>query len=125
MMASIIIYFGYVGCTDGTFTCDENSFPDISHVMGKAPLNKLYAIMLTWYACVKQANVRAYHQRLQGIASSGTNQALVIYGIISCIFGPLIGFFDVYYNMPVHCFVVALFVIGEVLYIFTMTAVLD
>ena len=124
-MGAIIIYCGYVGCTDGTFTCDDHSFPDISHVMGKAPLNKLYAIMLTWYACVKQAYVRAYHDRLQGVASPGTNKALLIYGVISCIFGPMIGFFDVYYNMQVHCFVVALFVIGEVLYILTMTAVLN
>jgi hypothetical protein len=124
-MGSIIIYCGYLGCTDGTFTCDDHSFPDISHVMGKAPLNKLYAIMLTWYACVKQSYVRAYHDRLQGIASPGTNKALLIYGAISCIFGPMIGFWDVYYDMHVHCFVVALFVIGEVLYILTMTAVLN
>ena len=99
--------------------------PDISHVMGKAPLNKLYAIMLTFYACVKQGYVRAYNDRLTGIASNGTRQSLLIYGAISCIFGPMIGFFDVYYNMQVHCFVVALFVIGEVLYIFTMTATLN
>jgi hypothetical protein len=49
---------------------------------------------------------------------------MVIYGAISCIFGPCIGFWDVYYDMQVHCFVVALFVIGEVLYIFTVTSVL-
>jgi hypothetical protein len=124
-MGAIIIYCGYLGCTDGTFTCDNKSFPDISHVMGKPPLNKLYAIMLTAYACVKQAYVRAYHERLTGIASSGTNKALLIYGAISCIFGPMIGFWDVYYDMHVHCFVVALFVIGEVLYILTMTALLN
>jgi hypothetical protein len=62
-----------MGCTDGTFTCDDKHFPDISHVMGLAPLNKLYAIMLTGYACVKQAYVRAYHHRLTGIASPCTN----------------------------------------------------
>ena len=124
-MAAIIIYCGYIKCNDGSFTCDENRFPDISHVMGKEPLNKLYAIMLTWYACVKQAYVRAYHQKLSGVISSGTNQMLFIYGAVSCIFGPMIGYFDVYYNMTIHCTVVALFVVGEVLYIFTMTSVLN
>jgi hypothetical protein len=93
--------------------------------MGKAPLNKLYAIMLTAYAYVKQAYVRAYHHRLQGVASPCTQQAMLIYGGMSCVFGPMIGFFDVYYDMQVHCFVVALFVVGEVLYIFTATGVLN
>ena len=116
MMAAIICYCGYVKCNDGSFNC-ENHFPDISHVMGRAPLNKLYAIMLTVYACVKQAQVRAYHERLRGIASPGTNSNLLIYGAISCVFGPMIGYFDVYYNMTVHCSVVALFVIGELLYV--------
>jgi tetrahydromethanopterin S-methyltransferase subunit D len=50
---------------------------------------------------------------------------MLIYGAMSCIFGPMIGFFDVYYDMHVHCFVVALFVIGEVLYVFTATGVLN
>ncbi len=116
---------GYISCTNGTFECDSQKFPDISHVMGKAPLNKLYAIMLTGYAFVKQAYVRAYHHRLTGIASQSTNQLLLIYGIISCVFGPMIGYFDCYYNMTVHCTVVALFVVGEVLYIFTATSILN
>ena len=124
-MAAIIICCGYIKCNDGTFTCNENGFPDISHVMGKEPLNKLYAIMLTVYACVKQAYVRAYYEKLQGVISPGTNKALLIYGAISCIFGPMFGYYDVYYNMSIHCLVVALFVIGEVLYIFTMTSVLN
>ncbi len=55
MMGAILLTCGYIKCTDGTFTCDNNSFPDISHVMGKAPLNKLYAIMLTVYAAVKMS----------------------------------------------------------------------
>ena len=93
--------------------------------MGKAPLNKLYAIMLTFYSCVKQAYVRAYHQRLTGVASKCTNKALLIYATISCIFGPCIGFFDCYYDMTVHCTVTAFFVAGEVLYFFTVVGVLS
>ena len=123
-MAGILLTCGYLGCTSGEFTCDANEFPDISHVMGKAPLNKLYAIMLTGYACNKQAYVRAYHQRLTGVASNSANQLMVVYGILSCITGPLIGFFDVYYDMTVHCIIVGLFVAGEVLYVFTITSVL-
>lgn len=124
-MGGILLTCGYFSCANGTFECDNKKFPDISHVMGKAPLNKLYAIMLTAYAFVKQAYVRAYHHRLTGIASPSTNQLLIIYGAMSCVFGPLIGYFDVYYNMTVHCTVVALFVVGEVLYIFTVTAILN
>ena len=125
MMCGILLTCGYIRCTDGTFQCTNTKIPDISHVMGQAPLNKLYAIMLTAYAANKQAYERAQHQRLQGIASQGTLTALLIYGALSCIFGPMIGFFDVYYDMHVHCFVVALFCVGEVLYVLTMTAVLN
>ena len=93
--------------------------------MGVAPLNKLYAIMLTFYACVKQEYARAYHQRLNGIASKCTNKALLIYAALSCIFGPCIGFFDCYYDMTLHCTATALFVVGEVLYIFTVIGILS
>jgi hypothetical protein len=125
LMCAILIGCGYVRCNDGTFQCNYPRIPDISHVMGQAPLNKLYAIMLTAYAANKQAYVRAQHQRLQGIASQGTLTAMLIYAALSCIFGPMIGFFDVYYDMHVHCFVVALFCVGEVLYVLTMTAILN
>ena len=81
--------------------------------------------MLTAYACVKQAYVRAYFERLQGIASESTNKNLVIYGLISCVFGPMIGYYDVYYNMQVHCAIVALFVIGEVMYVLTISRLLN
>ena len=63
MMASLIAICGYIECSDGTFDCSLQNFPDISHVMGLAPLNKLYSIMLTIYSCTKQAEARAYYNR--------------------------------------------------------------
>jgi hypothetical protein len=125
LMFGILATCGYIRCNDGTFQCTSTNMPDISHVMGQAPLNKLYAIMLTAYAANKQAYVRSQYQRLQGVAEQSTLSCLLIYAALSCIFGPMIGFFDVYYDMHVHCFVVALFVIGEVLYFFTMISVLN
>ena len=124
-MCAGLLVCGYIKCSDGEYQCTGDSFPDISHVMGHPPTNKLYAIMLTVYAFVKQAQVRAFHHRLSGIASPCTSTAMLVYGFMSCVFGPMIGYFDVYYDMPVHCFVVALFVVGEVLYIFTATGVLN
>jgi hypothetical protein len=53
MMASIIAICGYQACATGKFECTWKKFPDISHVMGGPPLNKLYAIMLTVYSCTK------------------------------------------------------------------------
>ena len=125
MMASILLGCGYMQCTNGTFDCSTMKLPDISHVMGHPPLNKLYAIMLAGYAFNKQALVRAFHDRLTGIASTGTNQWLFIFGVMGVIFGPCIGYWDVYFNMPVHCFVVALFCVGEVGYAMTIIAVLN
>ena len=125
MMGGILLYCGYTSCQAGTFECSWNDLPDISHVMGKPPLNKLYAIMLTFYAFVKQAYVRSYHHRLSAFDNvSKKNTYLLCYAAISCVFGPLIGFWDVYYDMQVHCIIVAFFVIGEVGYILTIVSMI-
>lgn len=102
MMAMTISYFGYEACTAGTFVCTPQSFPDISHLMGNPPLNKLYSIMLTIYSCTKQAEARAYYHRLSGFVSPLMNNVLLLAAVVSFVFGPLIGFFDCYYDMPHH-----------------------
>ena len=73
MMASLIALVGYHDCTTGLLECDPAiDFPGVSSVMGLAPWNKLYSIMLTIYSCNKQAEARAHYHRLNGIASSTT-----------------------------------------------------
>lgn len=120
-MGASLIYCGYQACTTGAYECSSKEFPDVSHVMGHPPLNKFYAIMLTIHAIVKTSYVRAYHHRLSAFPNvAKKNFYLLCYAGLSVIFGPMIGYFDVFYNMHVHCFVVALFVIGELGYIFTI-----
>jgi hypothetical protein len=70
--------------------------------MGGPPLNKLYSIMLTIYSCVKQAEARAYHDRLSTFVSPCVNNFLLFPALASFIFGPLIGYWDCYYNMDKH-----------------------
>lgn len=53
MMAVIIAICTYQACSEGAFGCEVNSWPDISHVMGRAPYNKLYSIMFAIYSCTK------------------------------------------------------------------------
>ena len=53
MMATLIAIFGYRACMQGEFECTVQHFPDISHVMGVAPLNKLYAMMFMIYSFTK------------------------------------------------------------------------
>jgi hypothetical protein len=126
MMTTILLYCGYNACQEGNFECDMQKFPDISHVMGHEPLNKLYAIMLTFYAFQKQAYVRAFYSQLKALPNEQTaNVHMLYFAALSCVFGPMIGFFDVYYNMQVHCTVTAFFVIGELGYIFTMIGVVS
>jgi len=117
MMSSIIAYFGYTACMAGDFECTWQKFPDISHVMGVAPLNKLYAIMLTVYSCTKQAEARAINDKLSGFVSPITRGILLLAALASFIFGPCIGFWDCYYNMEIHCEVTQIFTIGEVAYL--------
>lgn len=101
-------------------------FPDISHVMGHEPLNKLYAIMLTFYSFQKQAYVRAFYTALKALPNEQSGNVYMLYfAAVSCIFGPMIGFFDVYYNQLVHCNVTAFFVIGELGYIMTIIGIVS
>ena len=37
----------------------------------------------------------------------------------------MIGYFDVYYDMHIHCTATALFVIGEVLYVITIISLVN
>jgi hypothetical protein len=125
MMASLIAIVGYYDCSNGLLECDTKDFPGISHVMGLAPFNKLYSIMLTIYSFTKQAEARAYHDRLTGIASPLMNSLLLVFAAMSIIFGPCIGFYDVFYDSHTHGQVTRLFTIGQVLYIFFITGVLN
>ena len=120
MMASIIAVCGYQSCQSGKFVCTLEDFPDISHVMGGPPLNKLYSIMLTIYSCTKQAEARAYHHRLSTFVSPLVNGFLLFCAAVSCFFGPLIGFFDCYYDMKHHMFATTCFTVGEIAYIFVL-----
>ena len=81
--------------------------------------------MLTFYAIVKQAYVRAYYERLKGIASPLTNQCLLVFGALSCIFGPMFGFWDTHDYHKMHMRSLSLFVLGEILYILTIITLID
>ena len=118
MMASIIAICGYIACTGGEFGCTLQSWPDISHLMGVAPRNKLYAIMLTIFSCCKQAEARAYHDKLSEIASPLFNSFILLGATASFIFGPLIGYFDCYYDMDHHMLATIIFTVGEAIYVY-------
>ena len=120
MMASTIAYFGFVACSEGTFECTLEKFPDISHLMGGPPLNKLYAIMLTIYSCTKQAEARAYYHRFSGFLNPTINNFLLLAAATSFVFGPMIGFFDCYWDMDHHQMATDLFTYAEIAYGFTI-----
>lgn len=124
-MMCTLVHFLVQACTDGSFTCSTHDLPDISHVMGRAPYNKLYSIMLTIYSCSKQAEARAYFHRLQPVISPVLNYVMLGAAAVSFLFGPMIGFFDVYYDKPHHMQVVKYFTIGEVVYIYSMLYVVS
>ena len=69
--------------------------------------------------------MRAYFGKLQNIISPLANKALLLFGFLACIFGPMIGFFDTYYDSEHHMLATKLFVIGEIFYTFTITFLLN
>ena len=126
MMAILLALYGYRACYQGEFECSLNTFPDISHVIGVAPLNKLYAMMLLVYSFTKQAEALAYHDRLTRLGVSATTTSLLlVFANVSILLGPCIGFFNLNYNVQWHCKVTQIFTIGEIGYCFLITYLLS
>ena len=94
--------------------------PEISQIMGVAPRNKLYSIMLAIYSCTKFAEARAYHDKLSTFVSPLVNSFLLVAALVSFISGPMIGYFDCYYDIDMHVLSTKIFTVGEILYIFTV-----
>ena len=80
--------------------------------------------MLTIYSCTKQAEARAYNDKLSGFVSPLVRGLMLLAALASFIFGPCIGFWDCYYNMDTHCFVTQVFTIGEVVYLLIIVYIL-
>ena len=93
--------------------------------MGGPPENKLYAIMLTIYSCTKQAEARAYHHRLSGFVSPLVNNILLLAALASFIFGPLIGYFDCYWDMDHHMTATQIFTGGEIVYVYLLAYIIS
>jgi len=127
MMAVLIAYFGWVACTqDLRFgVCSVDNFMDISHLMGNPPLNKLYAIMLTVYSATKQAEARAYYNRLSTFVSPLVNNFLFFAAVVAMIAGPGIGYYDTYFNIDMHMHFTTTFVVAEVIYLYTLVYLMD
>jgi hypothetical protein len=74
--------------------------------------------MLTVYSCTKQAEARAYHDRLSSFVSPLANNLLLLAALVSFIFGPGIGYWDCYYDMDMHMWATTLFTGGEIVYVY-------
>jgi len=133
MMATVIALFGYKACYDpsfippdgGAFSCKMTDFFTISDIMGVAPWNKLYAIMMTVYSFSNLAEMRCWDDRLTTFTTSSTRTVLWIGTVVGMIFGPGIGFYDCYYDGHWHQFVTNVFVFGQLLYIYPLVYILS
>jgi len=128
MMLTVLTYFGYTACNseDQPFgECTLHKMPDISHVMGVAPLNKLYAIMLTIYSATKQAEARAYYNYLSTFVSPLVNNFLFFVAVVAMITGPGIGYWDCYFDMDTHCLMAGIFSGAEVIYLYSLCYIMS
>ena len=115
VMMSVLAWFCYQACSEGKFECSRYKFPDISHVMGGPPLNKLYMMLLTLYSVVKVVETRAYHDRLSTMTNPMINNAMIIPAVVAAVYGPCIGYYDVYYDVKTHVKVAGYFTLGELI----------
>jgi len=127
MMVTLISYFGWVACTtDSRFgECSLDKFFSISELMGMPPLNKLYAIMMTVYSATKQAEARAYYNRLSTFVSPLLNNFLFFAACVAMIAGPAIGYYDCYFNGHMHMVCTNTFVIAEVCYLVPLAYIMS
>jgi len=131
MMAVTIAFFGVRACTEGHpgslrfGECTVDNFPDISHLMGAPPLNKLYAIMLTVYSATKLAESRAYYNKLSTFVPPLLNGFLFFAAVVAMIAGPGIGYWDCYFDMDTHCLMSSTFTIAEVVYLYTLCGIMS
>ena len=124
VMMSVLAWFCYESCSEGKFECSIHKFPDISHVMGGPPLNKLYMMLLTLYSMIKVVETRTYHDRLSAIANPMINNAMIIPAVVAAVYGPAIGYYDVYYDVKTHVKVAGYFTLGELIYLLMIILVL-
>ena len=73
--------------------------------------------MLTIYSCTKQAEARAYHDKLSTMVSPMYSNVLLLAALASFIFGPCIGYFDCYFDMTHHMLSAKIFTLGEIIYV--------
>ena len=125
MMASVLAFFCYIACFTNKYVCTWKKFPDISHVMGRPPLNQLYSIMLTLYSYTKLAETRVHYDKLVPFAPPFATAILVLSSIVSFVMGPCIGYFDCYFNMQMHVLSAGYFTLGELIYVFTIVIVVS
>jgi hypothetical protein len=119
MMTSVIGICAYYECVViNTLTCDLDNFPDISHVMGNRPYNKLYSLILVLYSAAKLTEARAYNHFIAEFTRPAWRMFLLFCAILSAIFGPCIGYWDVFYDVDTHVLVAGLFSLGEVFYVY-------
>jgi len=97
-----LLWMLYVTCTDGTFECSLTAFPMVSNVIGLKMYDRTFLFMTTVLMFgANIGNIRAFYKKLYGVIPDGSNDLLLLLGLVASLSLPLIGIFDMYkWNQP-------------------------
>ena len=101
-----------ISCHNGSVECSTHSFPMISTVIVITEMYDRIFLLLTTVLMfgVNQVNIRAFYKKLYGKISDRANDALLIWGLFSCLSLPMIGVFDEHkWKLPHGFFAVVFF----------------
>ena len=92
-----LLWMLYVTCTDGTFECSLTQFPMVSNVIGLKMYDRTFLFMTSFLMFgANIGNIRAFYKKQYGVVPDGSNDLLLLLGLVASLSLPLIGVFDMY-----------------------------
>ena len=122
MTTIALLWIGYDACKTGQVVCEGDNWPMISDVIRLHLYDRIMCIIIVFFTlAVQQVNFRANFRRLYGIIDQGTNDIMLLLGIVSCFALVGLTFFDDEEWTTVHDVIAAIFFGSTLIYINLMS----
>lgn len=121
-----ILYMLYNACKYDMVECTYPVLPMISDCICLPMYDRIFCMCTTFFTlCAYQADVRAFYNKLYGIATDRENDSLLVLGIVTTFSLPAIGYFDEHTYSTIHGTMAGLFFISVCLYGYMIAGIMD
>eukprot|EP00349_Pseudokeronopsis_sp_Brazil_P002900 CAMPEP_0202969860 /NCGR_PEP_ID=MMETSP1396-20130829/15758_1 /ASSEMBLY_ACC=CAM_ASM_000872 /TAXON_ID= /ORGANISM="Pseudokeronopsis sp., Strain Brazil" /LENGTH=250 /DNA_ID=CAMNT_0049697893 /DNA_START=75 /DNA_END=827 /DNA_ORIENTATION=+ len=95
LVTSTLLAFLYIGCSNEMVECTYPELPWISDLTALHFFDRVFCIVTVFFMlAVFQADIRAFHHALQGIAAPWQQDVMLLCGTLCCFALPLVAYFD-------------------------------